>query len=233
MKPIDRRTFLTAGAAVSLSMVRQPAWSAPTQRVWTFDNLQQIGGRPVTLEGQPKLVTSPWGSAVAFDGVDDALFIDEHPLAGAATFTFEALFRPDGGAFEQRWFHLESHQQPPVPPGKGSTRMLFEIRVVENMWYLDAFMIGPGYRHTLIVPEKRFPIGQWYHVAQTYDGTKYSSYVNGELQAQASIPFTPQGAGQASVGVRMNRVSYFNGAIREARFAHQALSPSQFTRPTP
>jgi hypothetical protein len=181
MKPLDRRTFLTAGIAVSLSMVRQPAWSAPTQRVWTFDNLQQIGGRPVTLEGQPKLVTSPWGSAVAFDGVDDAIFIDEHPLAGAATFTFEALFRPDGGAFEQRWFHLESHQQPPVPPGKGSTRMLFEIRVVENMWYLDAFMIGPGYRHTLIVPEKRFPIG----------------------------------------------------AIREARFTHQALSPSQFTRPTP
>jgi hypothetical protein len=233
MKPLDRRTFLTAGTAVSLSMVRQPAWSAPTQRVWTFDNLQQIGGRPVTLEGQPKLVTSPWGSAVAFDGVDDAIFIDEHPLAGAATFTFEALFRPDGGAFEQRWFHLESHQQPPVPPGKGSTRMLFEIRVVDNMWYLDAFMIGPGYRHTLIVPEKRFPIGQWYHVAQTYDGEKYSSYVNGELQAQASIPFTPQGAGQASVGVRMNRVSYFNGAIREARFTHQALSPSQFTRPTP
>jgi hypothetical protein len=233
MKPIDRRTFLIAGAAVSLGMVRQSAWSAPTQRVWTFDNLQQIGGRPVTLAGQPKLVTSPWGSAVAFDGVDDALFIDEHPLAGVATFTFEALFRPDGGAFEQRWFHLESHQQPPVPPGKGSTRMLFEIRVVEKMWYLDAFMIGPGYRHTLIVPEKRFPIGQWYHVAQTYDGTQYSSYVNGELQVQASIPFTPQGAGQASVGVRMNRVSYFNGAIREARFTHQALSPSQFTRPAP
>jgi hypothetical protein len=232
MKLIDRRTFLAAGAAVSLGAVRPQAWSAPAQRVWTFDNLKQIGGRSVRVEGQPKLAASPWGPAVTFDGQDDALFIDEHPLAGAATFTFEALFRPDGGAFEQRWFHLESHQQPPAAPGKGSTRMLFEIRVVENMWYLDAFMIGEGYRHTLIVPEKRFPIGRWYHVAQTFDGEKYSSYVNGELQAQAPMPsFEPQGAGQASVGVRMNRVSYFNGAIREARFTHQALSTSQFTRP--
>jgi hypothetical protein len=232
MKLIDRRTFLAAGAAVSLCAVRSQACSAPAPRAWTFDNLQQIGGRPVTMEGQPKLVASPWGPAVAFDGQDDALFIDEHPLAGAGTFTFEALFRPDGGAFEQRWFHLESHQQPPVAPGKGSTRMLFEIRVVENTWYLDAFMIGGGYRHTLIVREKRFPVGRWYHVAQTYDGDRYSSYVNGELQAQASIPsFTPQGAGHASVGVRMNRVSYFHGAVREARFTHQALSPSQFTRP--
>jgi len=230
MKPIDRRTFLTAGAAISLSMVRPPAWSAPAQRVWTFDNLQRIGERPVTIEGQPKLVPSPWGPAVAFDGQDDALFIDEHPLAGAATFTFEAVFRPDGGAFEQRWFHLESNQEPPPPPGKGN-RMLFEIRVVEDTWYLDTFVLGEGYRQPLIVPEKRFPIGQWYHVAQTFDGAKYSSYVNGELQAQASIPFTPQSAGRASVGTRINRVSYFKGAVREGRFTHQALAPSQFTRP--
>ena len=156
MKLIDRRTFLAAGAAASLSAAGSPAWSAPAQKVWTFDNLQQVGGRPVTLEGQPKVVASPWGPAVAFDGQDDALFIDEHPLAGAKTFTFEALFRPDGGAFEQRWFHLESNQQPPPPPGKG-TRMLFEIRVAESSWYLDTFMIGEGYKQPLIVPEKRFP----------------------------------------------------------------------------
>jgi hypothetical protein len=168
---------------------------------------------------------------VAFDGQDDALFIDEHPLAGAKTFTFEALFRPDGGASEQRWFHLESQPQPSAAPGKGASRMLFEIRVAENSWYLDTFMLGDGYKQPLIVPEKRFPTGQWYHVAQTYDGEKYSSFVNGDLQAQASMPFTPQGPGQASVGVRINRVSYFNGAVREARFTHQALSPSQFTRP--
>jgi hypothetical protein len=69
-------------------------------------------------------------------------------------------------------------------------------------------------------------------VAQTYDGENYSSYVNGEPQMQAALSFTPQGPGQASVGARMNRVSYFNGAVREARFTHRALSPSEFTRLT-
>ncbi|HEY0680724.1 MAG TPA: LamG domain-containing protein [Steroidobacter sp.] len=231
MKLLDRRTFLSAGAATALSLHRPLAFAAPAQQVWTFDNLQRIGGRPVTLEGQPKLVPSPWGNAVAFDGQADALFIDEHPLAGAATFTFEALFRPDGGAFEQRWFHLESDEQPPVAPGKGGTRILFEIRVVRDEWYLDAFAKGPGYAHALVVPEKLFPTRQWYHVAQTYDGERYRSYVNGQLQTEFALPFKAQGAGRASIGVRMNRVSYFHGAVREARFTHAPLPPAEFSLP--
>ena len=231
MKLLDRRTFLAAGAATAVGLHRPIAFAAPPQQVWTFDNLQRIGARPVRLEGQPKLVPSPWGNALAFDGRDDALFIDDHPLAGAATFTFEAVFRPDGGAFEQRWFHLESDEQPPVAPGKSSTRMLFEIRVVEDSWYLDAFTRGPGYNQTLVVAEKRFPIGRWYHVAQTYDGEKYRSYVNAELQAETPIAFKAQGAGRASIGTRMNRVSYFNGAVREARFTHAPLRPAEFSLP--
>ncbi len=226
---IDRRTLLCAGAALALH--RPSAFAAPTQRVWTFDNLQRIGGHAARLEGQPRLVTSPWGEAVAFDGQRDAMFIDDHPLAGADTFTFEALFRPAGGAFEQRWFHLEAYEQPPVAPGKGNTRMLFEIRVVREQWYLDAFVKGPGYNHALIVPEKLFPVGKWFHVAQSYDGTTYRSYVDGQLQAEAAVAFKAQGAGRASIGVRMNRVSYFNGALREARFTHAALPPEQFSRP--
>src|SRR5947209_1560593 len=98
-------------------------------------------------------------------GVKDALFIPAHPLAGARTFTFEAIFRPDGGSFEQRWFHLAQADRaaPPghYPPMKASgPRFLFEIRVVDKSWYLDAFTAGPGYSRTLAVPEKRFPVGR-------------------------------------------------------------------------
>src|SRR5262249_5643411 len=65
--------------------------------VWTFDRLENIGGHKTTVLGHPKVIDSPAGKAVEFDGVQDALFIDNHPLAGAKTFTFEAIFRPDGG----------------------------------------------------------------------------------------------------------------------------------------
>lgn len=234
MTPLTRRDFVlaSASAVVAGGLAPVPSRAAPAPRVWTFDNLGTVGGRPLRVEGAPKLVEGPGGPALAFDGRSDALFIDEHPLAGAATFTFEAVFRPDGGAFEQRWFHLESDEQPPAAPGKGSTRMLFEIRVVQDAWYLDAFMTGPGYRQAMMVPEKLHPVGRWYHVAQTYDGSAYRSFVDGELQMEVAMPFTPQGPGRAAVGVRMNRLDYFHGAIREARFTHAALPPAQFSRPS-
>jgi hypothetical protein len=240
MKTFERRAVLTGLAAFGVTSAVGCA-SAPGGRmnsdarsiVWTFDNLASVGGNPVRVEGAPTLIDSPYGKAVRFDGVDDALFIDNHPLAGAQTFTFEALFRPDGGAFEQRWLHLQaddaagSDGQPTGTPG---TRFLFEIRVVEQQWYLDAFVKGPGYNQTLIAEDKRFPLGRWHHVAQTYDGRMYRSYVDGVLQAEAAIAFQPQGPGRASVGCRLNRVNYFNGAVREARFTPRALGPAGFTR---
>ena len=66
---------------------------------------------------------------------------------------------------------------------------------------------------------------------QVCDGRRYAAYVDGVLQAEAEIAFRPQGAGRTSVGVRMNRVDWFNGAIRECRFTRAALQPAQFTRP--
>ncbi|MFN6981731.1 MAG: LamG-like jellyroll fold domain-containing protein [Brevundimonas sp.] len=229
---LDRRSLLTG--AVGLSLPGCAALPAPTlhqtprQTVWTFDRLTDIGGVATTVEGAPVLIDSPYGRAVRFDGVDDALFIDQHPLAGAETFTFEALFRPDGGAFEQRWLHLAEEAPPGQPPSQ--TRFLFEIRVVQDRWYLDAFTRGPGYNHTLIFPDRLYPCGQWFHVAQTFDGRLYRSYVDGVLQGEAPLAFTAQGPGRASVGCRINRLNYFNGAVRQARFTPAALPPERFTR---
>lgn len=225
---LDRRTLLGVGAAgLLVSACATVGRPAARQTVWTFDRLSDIGGERTMVEGGPALIDSPYGQAVLFDGVDDALFIDRHPLAGAQTFTFEALFRPDGGAFEQRWFHLA--EEAPAGQAPSQTRFLFEIRVVGDRWYLDAFTRGPGYNHTLIFPERLYPCGQWFHVAQTFDGATYRAYVDGVLQGQAPLAFTPQGPGRASVGCRMNRVNFFKGAVRQARFTHAALTPEQFT----
>src|SRR5438552_10429813 len=80
--------------------------NAPRQITWTFDRLDAIGGLPVKVDGGPNVIETPLGKAIEFDGVDDSIYIDQHPLAGEEQFTFEAIFRPDGGAAEQRWFHL-------------------------------------------------------------------------------------------------------------------------------
>lgn len=230
---LRRREILAATGAIAASgLTTRGALANPGQAdpiVWTFDRLTDIGGVATRTEGAPRIIDSPWGGAVQFDGVQDVMFIDQHPLAGAKTFTFEALFRPDGGASAQRWFHL--NEDPTAGEAASSTRILFEIRVADGQWWLDAFATGPGYKQTLIFPDKRFPVGHWYHVAQTYDGETYRSYVDGQLQGEARITFAPQGAGRASVGARMNKVDFFKGAVRQARFTPRALVPQRFHRP--
>ncbi len=216
-----------------------PKAQTPTagQTLWTFDRLDAIGGIKTTVEGQPRVVDTPVGRSLEFDGVDDAVWIERHPLAGASTFTVEAIFRPDGGAFEQRWLHLAERDpktgllasaEHPKTGQDANARFLFELRVVDNTWYLDAFVNGPGYNRALMFKDKRHPLGQWYHVAQTYDGKMFRSYVNGVLQGEAAIAFTPQGEGATSLGTRINRRNYFKGAIRLARFTPRALPPDQF-----
>ena len=210
--------------------------AAPRQITWTFDRLDRIGGVTTSIEGRPRIIDSAAGKAVEFDGVGDSLLIEQHPLAGAETFTFEAIFRPDGGANQQRWFHLAEIDRKTglatsveKTTSEPNARLLFEIRVVdENLWYLDAFINGPGYNKALMFADKRHLIGQWYHVAQVYDGRWYRSYVNGELQGEAEVAFKPQGPGRASVGVRMNRVNYFHGAVAKARFTSAALPVAEF-----
>jgi hypothetical protein len=219
MEILNRRTLLL-GLAAAASPV---ALASTRQQTWKFKSLRKIGGHPVQAFGAPQLIKSHVGPAMLFDGQDDVLFIADHPLAGAATFTTELVFRPDGGEFEQRLLHMESDESPPVAPGKGTTRMLLEIRVVGKSWYLDAFMIGAGYRVTMMAPDKLFPIAQWHHVAATYDGQFFRSFVNGELQMEMATPFKPQTSGRTSVGARMNQVSHFKGAIYQARFTHEAL----------
>jgi Concanavalin A-like lectin/glucanases superfamily len=198
--------------------------------MWTFDRLENIGSHKTTVLGQPRVIDSPAGKAIEFDGMDDALFIDNHPLAGAETFTWEAIFRPDGGQREQRWFHLS--EQDPQTGADTENRMLFEIRVVDDQWYLDSYIQSGPESKALINRNALHPLKAWYHVASVYDGKEFRNFVDGVQEGSAQLRLAPQGPGHTSVGVRINKVFYFKGAIHMARFTRKALSPSEFLKPT-
>ena len=117
---------------------------------------------------------------------------------------------------------------PTAAGGDPNSRFLFEIRVKGDQWYLDSFTHGPGYNQPLMFPEKLHPTGQWYHVAQTFDGKTYRSFVDHKLQGEAPLNFQPQGPGATSIGVRINNVNFFRGAVARARFTHRALEVSEF-----
>lgn len=72
-----RRQALVGGLALATgacsSSLPRSSWRPAD--VWTFDRFDAVGGHETSVEGGPRLTESPWGPAVRFDGIDDALFI--------------------------------------------------------------------------------------------------------------------------------------------------------------
>jgi len=212
------------------------------QVTWHFDNLDRIGCSPVQVEGPPSLVDGPAGPdgaigrAIQFDGIDDTILIDGRPIAGASNFTIEVAFRPEGGKFEQRFMHIA--ETDPLTDenvrmeGRGdrNPRLMFEVRVVEDGWYLDTFVNSQAGSQPLIFPDKVYPLGRWYVAAQSYDGTTYRAYVDGILQGESDVAFFPHGPGRVRLGARMNKVDYFLGSIAWARFTDRALPAEELLK---
>src|ERR1035441_7152219 len=203
------KRVLMLAAVASAGCWAQPAMhEALDAELWKFDRLDEIGGHKTTVLGHPRVVDSPVGKAVEFNGVDDALFVDAHPLAGAGTFTWEIVFRPDaGGAPEQRFFHLQ--EKDPKTGEDTDTRMLSEIRVVDGRWCLASFATAGGQSRALLNRERMHPLGAWYRVAMVYDGHELRNYVDGVLEGSGELHLIPQGPGHSSIGVRINQVNYF------------------------
>jgi len=63
------------------------------------------------------------------------------------------------------------------------------------------------------------------------DGKTFKHYVNGNLELAKEIAYSPQKDGRTSLGVRINKVYWFKGAIRTVRFTHGVLAPEQFLKP--
>jgi len=65
-------------------------------------------------------------------------------------------------------------------------------------------------------------------VALVFDGLMMRHYVDGQEEMSGPLSAAPLGPGKTSLGVRMNHVSWFKGAIREVRFTQRALTAKEF-----
>jgi hypothetical protein len=225
--------FLLMGISCAFAQApASPATAAPQAETWRFDQTAAIGGHPTQVLGHPRVIDSPYGKAVEFNGVDDALFVPVHPLAGASTYTWEVIFRPDAdGAQAQRFFHLQ--EQDPATGQDTKNRMLFEIRIVDGQWCLDSFASSGAQNRTLLNCKLLHPLGKWYRVTAVYDGKELRNYVDDELEGAGPLTLTPQLPGHTSVAVRINRIYYFKGAILMSRTVPRALAPAEFLKMPP
>lgn len=201
----------------------------PHTQIWHFDRADKIGGFTTQVVGHPQVVDTQYGKAVHFNGTSDGISVPDHPLAGASTYTWEVIFRPDAdGAQAQRFFHLQ--EQDPATGADTGNHMLFEIRIVDNQWCLDSFASSGENNRTLLNCKALHPLGRWYRVTAVYDGKMLRNYVGDELQGEGSLDFKPQLPGHSSVGVRINKVFWFKGDILMARMTPRALSPEEFLK---
>jgi len=170
--------------------------------------------------GKPKTVESNYGNALAFNGLNDGIFLDEIPLSNQDEFTIEAIFCPEkGGNFEQRFLHIGEIS---------GDRVLLEIRTTATDWYFDAFVKSGEQQKTLIEPKYLHPLNQWYHVSLVVDHGKLTTYINSQKELEGNMPFTPIKTGKTSICVRLNEQSWFKGAIYKIRISPEALNPIDF-----
>jgi hypothetical protein len=222
---------LAAGTLVAALVVADMTGWVPmapvraTDRVaveWRIDNVEAIGGHRAIRLGAPQVVETPLGPAVAFDGAGDALVVETNPLAGLAQFTLEVVFAPAAdGLPEQRFLHFQE--------AGTEHRVMVETRLLEGRrWSLDTFLRGPRGSLPLLDRERAHPTGTWHVAALTYDGREMAHYVNGVRELSGEVAFDPLGEGTTSIGARLNRVSWFKGAIHSIRITPSARTSGEF-----
>jgi len=188
---------------------------------WRVDNLTQIGGNAVTVSGSPKVIQTEVGPAVEFDGIKDGLLVANNPMNGATEFTIEIIIKPySGGAVEQRYLHFQQDD---------NNRILAELRNNNNSnWSLDTFIKSGNSSQTLLDYSLVHSLDNWAHIALVYKDGVMTDYVNGVKELVGSVNYQVVNSGQTSLGVRMNQVSWFKGAIYSLKVTHAALSPAEF-----
>ncbi len=194
--------------------------------IWKFDSLTSINGYTIEQMGQPKVVTSPFGKAVSFDGDGDRLLVNVNPLGDATEFTIEIVFKANDvfpNNHEPRIFHIESPDNP-------ARRITIELRLNDKkQWYFDAFIKSEKSQFTLIDSTKVHPVGEWVHAAMTYKDRQFVSYVNGKKELSGEVDYlTIPANAKTSVGARMNQIHWFNGDVLQVRVTKKSLLPSEF-----
>jgi Concanavalin A-like lectin/glucanases superfamily len=195
--------------------------------VWTLEALDRIGKHVVTTSGSPSIVNDQGASSMCFQGDPDAALLNVNPIAGWNSFTIEALIKPrSAGAAEQRFLHIEDER---------AARVLLELRILSPQeWALDTFLFdSPASRLTLLDRTKLHRADEWHWVALTYDGAIMTHYVDGVRELEGPIAFRAMQPGRMSLGVRLNKVSWYQGCIRELRFSPRALAATDLQKPRP
>lgn len=191
---------------------------------WKVNSTSEVGGNTATAWGTPAVVETEEGEkALEFDGKGDGILVNNNPITGMEEFTIEVDFKPYDGYpenTEQRFLHIQD-------PDNKDRRILIELRLNDrDEWYGDWFIKTENEGLTLIDSTRTHPINEWATISLVYKEGQMKGFVNGKQELSGNIEYLPIDAkGKTSIGTRMDKRSWFKGAIKEVRFSPKALEP--------
>lgn len=186
------------------------------ETVWKMDSISEIGGNSLEIHGNPTILRKGDEQAILFNGQNDGLLIDANPIHNLEEFNIELDLKPSSGYpenREQRFLHIQD-------PENENRRILIELRLNEKEeWYGDWFIKSENESLTLIDSAYTHPVGEWATIGMVYSNGVIKGYVNGKEEVSGKFQYLPIGKNaKTSIGTRMDKRSWFKGAIKEVRF---------------
>ncbi|MFB6340796.1 LamG-like jellyroll fold domain-containing protein [Saccharicrinis sp. FJH62] len=197
---------------------------------FVLDNLNALNGYDIQVFGNPQIVETEIGKGTAFDGEGDGIYIFNNPIGSSQVFTIETIVKPNDvypANAEPRYFHIED-------ANNSNRRITMELRLNNNHeWYFDGFLRADANSLGLMEQGLTHLLNGWQHMAIIYNNGHFETYVNYKKELEADwdhllLPFSD--ATKMSVGMRMNKVNYFNGIIQRIRITHAVLDSSEFMK---
>jgi acetyltransferase-like isoleucine patch superfamily enzyme len=153
------------------------------------------------------------GNAFSFDGIDDFVQVADATnlnFDSASPMTIELWLKPD--SFPLNVAHILSKRE--FCSGN------INYHLARDPTNLLHFASAGGHVQAGV----DLPLGQWTHIAVTYDGSTLSFYVNGSLVNSQSYTLSGVNNAPLKIGASGTCASLFDGLIDEVRIYSRALS---------
>ena len=161
------------------------------------------------------------GQAFSFNGVNQSVQIPYSNELATLCFTVEAWVKPAQAIGGQAYIFGQAYGRSlVVQPGSGGLHVAFMVTDTNGVFYT-------------VAPIGVIPIGQWTHLAGTWDGAHLKLYTNGGLARSSSLQLPAIGNSGCpfSIGGFNNSCGYygqyFPGLIDEVSLYNRALFPGE------
>jgi len=178
-------------------------------------------GLEATLEGSYDWTTGKFGQAIAF--TDGRAVVSESDPLNLPQTTVMAWVNPASiAALDTVNWYTDINAIYGKAGDAGDDSVTLGLMAEDGVY----FYTDTGANNELTVPDAEVSIGQWQHIAGTFDGTVMRVFVDGEQVGELPVvgsiienPILPTVGGREDVAIS------FDGAIDEVKVFSQALTP--------